>query len=104
MQQKDFGLLNPWLSNIRDVYRLHREELESIGDETGRYNRLVELNVQEQCINVCKSRAVQANYFTKGYPDVHGWVYDLKNGILVDLALDMPEIMKRLNKIYKVVP
>ncbi len=104
MQPKDFGLLNPWLSTIRDVYRLHREELESILDETGRYNRLVELNVQEQCINVCKSGAVQANYFTKGYPDVHGWVYELNSGLLVDLQLDMPGIMKRLTKIYKVVP
>jgi carbonic anhydrase len=97
-------MLNPWLSNIRDVYRLHREELEAIQDENEQYNRLVELNVQEQCINVCKSRAVQATYFTKGYPDVHGWVYDLKNGVLVDLKLNMPHIMKLLTKIYKVVP
>src|SRR5436190_13525524 len=54
MQPKDLGILNPWLRNIRDVYRLHMEELDVISDEKKRYNRLVELNVQEQCVNVIK--------------------------------------------------
>ncbi|MFN4255552.1 MAG: carbonic anhydrase, partial [Saprospiraceae bacterium] len=59
MQPLDLGILNPWLRNIRDVYRLHREELNAIADEHARYNRLVELNVQELCIHVIKLAAVQ---------------------------------------------
>lgn len=59
MQAKDLGLLNPWLRNIRDVYRLHREELNAITDEGKKHNRLVELNVEEQCINVIKTAVVQ---------------------------------------------
>src|SRR5689334_18613416 len=59
MQAVDLGILNPWLRNIRDVYRLHREELNTITEEQARYDRLVELNVQEQCINVIKTADVQ---------------------------------------------
>lgn len=59
MQAKDLGILNPWLRNIRDVYRMHREELNAISDEDEKYNRLIELNVQEQCINVIKTAAIQ---------------------------------------------
>src|SRR5512133_2296015 len=59
MQSADLGILNPWLRNIRDVYRLHRAELDAIQNEDQRYNRLVELNVQEQCVNVIKTSDVQ---------------------------------------------
>lgn len=102
MQQADLGLLNGWLRNIRDVYRLHSAELEAIEDEDARYNRLVELNVQEQCINVIKTAVVQKNYGAKGYPTVHGWVYDLKNGYLVDLNIDFDQILKDIQKIYTI--
>lgn len=102
MQQADLGLLNGWLRNIRDVYRLHSAELEAIEDEDARYNRLVELNVQEQCINVIKTAVVQKNYGAKGYPTVHGWVYDLKNGYLVDLNIDFDKILKDIQKIYTI--
>ncbi|HBI00580.1 carbonic anhydrase, partial [uncultured Flavobacterium sp.] len=62
MQAQDLGILNPWLRNIRDVYRLHKKELNAIADENARYNRLVELNVQEQCVNLIKTAAVQKAY------------------------------------------
>jgi len=103
MQQADLGLLNGWLRNIRDVYRLHAKELNAITDENARYNRLVELNVQEQCINVIKTAAVQKSYGSKGYPTVHGWVYDLKNGYLVDLEIDFEKILKGIQEIYSIV-
>lgn len=103
MQQADLGLLNGWLRNIRDVYRLHADELEAIADEDARYNRLVELNVQEQCINVIKTAVVQKAYGKKGFPTVHGWVYDLKNGYLVDLDIDFEKILKDIQKIYTIV-
>ena len=59
MQQADLGVLNPWLRNIRDVYRIHRKELNAITNDGEKYKRLVELNVQEQCINVIKTAEVQ---------------------------------------------
>jgi carbonic anhydrase len=100
MQPKDMGILNPWLRNIRDVYRLHMDELNAITDEHTRYNRLVELNTQEQCINVIKTAAVQKSYLANGYPTVHGWVYDLKNGILKDLNIDFEGVLHEIQKIY----
>jgi carbonic anhydrase len=103
MSQQDMGILNPWLRNIRDVYRLHRPELEAIESEHERYNRLVELNVQEQCVNVLKFAEVQQHYFTEGFPEVHGWVVDLKTGLIKDLNLDFEAILKDIQHIYKIV-
>ena len=100
MQQADLGLLNGWLRNVRDVYRIHAAELNAIPNETERYNRLVELNVQEQCINVIKTAVVQKTFKDTGNPTVHGWVYDLKNGILKDLNIDFPRILKGIQEIY----
>jgi carbonic anhydrase len=100
MQSKDLGILNPWLRNIRDVYRFHEQELDSIVNEKDRYNRLVEINVLEQCTNVAKYANVQKSFYSKGYPNVHGWVFDLHNGLLVDLNINFSEILKNLRKIY----
>ena len=100
MQPADLGLLNPWLRNIRDVYRLHRQELDAIEDDHARYNRLVELNVQEQCVNVIKTAAVQQSYVERGYPTVHGWVYDLHTGKLIDLKIDFEGILHNIQEIY----
>ena len=100
MTPQDFGLMNPWLRTIRDVYRLHQEELDSIKDEQLRYDRLIELNVQEQCINVIKMACVQERYILDHYPIVHGWVFDLKTGKLIDLNIDFEEILKNIQKVY----
>ena len=100
MQAADLGILNPWLRNIRDVYRLHKEELNAISDEHARYNRLVELNVQEQCVNVIKTAAVQQSYVQNHYPTVHGWVYDLHNGELIDLKIDFEGVLHEIQEIY----
>lgn len=100
MIPKDMGILNPWLRNIRDVYRLHKDELNSITDENKRYDRLVELNVQEQCINVTKLASVQQSYLKNKFPVVHGWVFDLHTGMLKDLNLDYDEILRGIQEIY----
>ncbi|WP_343674667.1 carbonic anhydrase [Chitinophaga sp.] len=100
MQPADLGLLNPWLRNIRDVYRLHKDELNAIDDERDRYNRLVELNVQEQCVNVIKTAAVQQSYIANQFPTVHGWVYDLRNGELKDLKIDFEKVLHEIQEIY----
>ena len=67
MQSEDLGLLNGWLREVRDVYRLHEKELESLPDEAARYERLVELNIQEQCTNVIKTAWVQKSYRRHGF-------------------------------------
>lgn len=100
MTPQDLGLMNPWLRNIRDVYRLHQTELDAITDEHKRYDRLVELNVQEQCINVIKMAVVQEQYLVDEYPIVHGWVFDLKTGKIIDLEIDFESILKDIQKIY----
>jgi len=100
MQPKDLGIMNPWLRNIRDVYRLHHTELDAISDTNARYDRLVELNVQEQCVNVIKTAVLQQAYLKQGYPIVHGWVFDLKTGLLKDLNLDFEHILHDIQDIY----
>ena len=100
MHAADMGILNGWLRNVRDVYRLHKTELNAIADEKQRYDRLVELNVQEQCINIIKTATVQQHFKKHGFPTVHGWVYDLHNGILKDLSLDFDDILKGIQEIY----
>ena len=100
MQSADLGILNPWLRNIRDVYRLHKEELNAIDDEHARYNRLVELNVQEQCVNVIKTAAVQQSYLENHFPTVHGWVYGLHDGVLKDLKIDFEGVLHEIQQIY----
>jgi len=102
MLQEDLGLLNNWLRYIRDVHRLHQEELDAISDEAKKYDRLAELNVVEQCINVIKTAFVQKSYVNSGYPLVHGWVYDLKTGLINDLNIDFGQILEKIRKIYKI--
>lgn len=99
MQSADLGLLNPWLRNIRDVYRLHHSELDIIKDEEVKYDRLVELNVQEQCINLVKTSDVQKALLEKRIT-VHGWVWDIHTGELLDLKIDFDKILKDIMQIY----
>ncbi len=100
MQPRDLGILNPWLRTIRDVYRLHQAELDAITDTDARYDRLVELNVQEQCLGVIKTAAVQLAYVETGRPIVHGFVFDLRTGCLKDLNLDFPALLRNIQEIY----
>lgn len=99
MTPADMGILNPWLRNIRDVYRLHQTELDMISDTAQRYNRLIELNVQEQCVNLIKTAAVQEAHKERGLT-VQGWVFDIHTGKIIDLKIDFPTILKDIMKIY----
>jgi carbonic anhydrase len=99
MTPKDMGILNPWLRNIRDVYRLHETEMDGIeGDK--KYDRLVELNVVEQARNVIKTAAVQQSYAEKGFPIVHGWVFGFADGLLKDLEIDFEGELEKIKKIF----
>ena len=99
MQSADLGILNPWLRNIRDVYRIHKDELKDITDEDKKYERLVELNVKEQCVNLIKTAAVQKAIRSRGL-QVHGWVFDIHTGKLIDLKIDFVKYLKDIMEIY----
>nr|WP_321228987.1 carbonic anhydrase [uncultured Psychroserpens sp.] len=99
MQSADLGVLNGWLRNIRDVYRIHHDELNAIKDEEKKYDRLVELNVQEQCVNLIKTAAVQKAYRDRGLK-VHGWVFDVHTGKLIDLKIDFEKYLTDIMEIY----
>lgn len=99
MEPQDMGILNPWLRNIRDVYRMHKEDLNKIENEQERYNKLVEFNVQEQCLNVIKTAVVQKAYHERGLK-VHGWVFDIHTGKIIDLKIDFEKMMKETKEIY----
>lgn len=82
------GLIDKWLRSIKDVYRLYRDELEAITDPEQRHRRLVELNVREQVFKVAATSFVQRAWHHERTLHVHGWVYDLHDGLLRDLEID----------------
>ena len=102
MQSADMGILNPWLRNIRDVYRIHKAELDLITEEDAKYKRLVELNVQEQCVNIIKTSDVQKAYQDRDFT-VHGWVFDIHTGKLIDLKIDFDSILREIMEIYRII-
>lgn len=89
MTKNNFGIINKWLRNIKDVYRFHRTELDAIPQSEDRTNRLVELNVQEQVMNLAKTSIIQKAWANEQRPHLHGWVYGLKDG-LIKPVFEMP--------------
>ncbi len=87
MGNDDFGYLNNWLLHIKDVYRMHEEELNGIKEEQSRFDRFVELNVIEQVHDLAKVSFIQEEWAKGEYPHIHGWVYSLKDGIINDLGV-----------------
>ena len=100
----DMGQLNSWLQTIRDVYRIHQHELNAIEDSLHKFDRLVELNVIEQCVNIIKIDHVQRSWHKTDYPQLHAWVYDLHNGLLKDLGVNMGEYVSKFGTIYDLKP
>jgi carbonic anhydrase len=82
MAQHNLGIINKWIMHIKDVQRIHMEELQAIGDEDARTNRLVELNVIEQVTNLAKTSIIQKAWKDRQGPHLHGWVYGLENGLI----------------------
>jgi carbonic anhydrase len=85
LSQHHLGILNKWLRNIKDVYRLHHDEIILAGDEDAQLRRLVELNVQEQVMNLSKTSIIQRAWKYEQRPVIHGWVYGLEDGILKEI-------------------
>jgi carbonic anhydrase len=82
MTNHSLGIINKWLRNIKDVYRFHREELDAITSEDERANRLTELNVREQVMNLAKTSIIQKAWKYEQKPHLHGWFYGLADGII----------------------
>ncbi len=101
MDDKDLGLIDKWLMNIKDIYRLHKQELDSIVDDEQKYRRLVELNAQEQAYNLLKIPFIQKNRSLYGTPEIHAWAYDLQTGYINDLELNQ-KTLEEYESIYKI--
>lgn len=82
LTKNSFGIINKWLRNIKDVYRFHQPEIDALPDEDARVNRLIELNVQEQVMNLAKTSIIQKAWKDHNRPHLHGWVYDLHDGVI----------------------
>lgn len=85
---KDMGLINDWLRHIKDVSRLHRDELRAYRTLEQQQRRLVELNVIEQVYNLGKTSIIQRAWHERGAPAIHGWVYDVADGLIRDLGVN----------------
>ncbi|CAM9234589.1 unnamed protein product [Ectocarpus sp. 4 AP-2014] len=101
MENIDHGLLEHWLLNIRNVVRLHNEELQGISDMDEKGRRLVELNVQESCINLFANPIVQKKQATSSMPKIHGWAYDVGNGLLNELDIDFKAEIRKYRDVYR---
>ncbi len=104
LNPSDMGQLNSWLQTLRDVYRLHQQELDGIKDTQKKFDRLVELNVREQCINIIKIDHVQRSWYKTGFPQIFGWVFDVRTGHIIDLGLDMEKEFESVRSIYDLRP
>ncbi len=100
MTNKHIGLIDNWIRHIKDVYRLHRPELDAITDEAARFDRFVELNVFEQVLDLGKTSIVQAAWERGQEVHVHGWVYDIHDGMIRDLKVTLKD-NETLCDVYK---
>lgn len=100
MGNKQVGLIDNWIRHIKDVYRINQSELESIADLKEREDRFIELNVMEQVYGLGKTSIIQNAWQKRGGPHIHGWVYDIRNGLIKDLGVtmhkdsDMPDVYR----------
>ena len=89
---QSFGLINKWLRNIKEVYKTYESEIDALPDHKDRVNRLVELNVLEQCQDLLKTSIIQKAWKERKSPEIHGWVYGLDNGLVKELTTILPDI------------
>lgn len=101
LTNKQFGLIDNWLRNIKDVYRLHKAEIDAIQDKDQKINRMIELNVIEQTLNLCKTSIVQSAWAKGNTLHVHGWVCDIETGLIKDLEIEETR-WKEIEDIYKI--
>jgi carbonic anhydrase len=100
MTNKHVGLIDNWIRHIKDVYRFHQDELNAIEDEKKRFDSFVDFNVVEQVLNLAKTSIVQSAWERGQNLHVHGWVYDIKDGLIKDLDITLRD-NKSLSKVYQ---
>lgn len=100
MSNQQFGLIDNWIRHIKDVYRFHQKELDDIHDIGKRESRFIELNIIEQVYNLGKTSIIQNSWSESKSPFIHGWVYDIRNGLIKDLEVTVNE-NNDLLKIYQ---
>jgi carbonic anhydrase len=101
MTNNDYGLINKWLRNIKEVYVKHQPELENIKDDHARFDRMVELNVVEQVKNLAKTTIVQKSWTVGDFPYIHGWVLDLNSGLIKQIMDIQPREFDEIEEIYR---
>jgi len=89
MENKEHGLIDNWLQNIKDVYRYHQDKIDVLQDEDKKISLLCELNVVEQVANICHTTIVQNAWNSGQELTVHGWIYSIEDGILKDLNVNI---------------
>ena len=100
LDNKQVGIIDNWLRHIKDVYRLHKDEIDAIPTLEAKQRRMVELNVQEQVFDLTKTSIVQNAWARGQFLQVHGLVYDISNGILKDLDVTVGD-NKEIDAVYK---
>jgi carbonic anhydrase len=100
LTNQSFGLINKWLRNIKEVYKMHAAELDAIKDEQAKLDKLVELNVVEQCNDLIKTSIVQKAWQKRKAPQIHGWVYGLSNGLITELVTIEPDL-KNVHPLFR---
>ena len=103
MGNQQFGIIDNWIRHIKDVYHMYFEELESIKDEKERENAFAEYNVIEQVFDLSQTSIIQNSWSKRGGPWVHGWIYDIRNGLIKDLKVSMNSNVD-LPPVYKLKP
>jgi carbonic anhydrase len=100
LSNKQFGLIDNWIRHIKDVYRFHEKELDALTDKKEQFDRFVELNVHEQVLDLAKTSIVQGAWQANQPLHIHGWVYDIKDGIIKDLDITLKN-KKHLSEVYQ---
>jgi carbonic anhydrase len=98
LSRENFGIANKWLRHIKDIYRFYHQELDAITDPTLKLAKLVELNIKEQIHNLAETTIVQKAWHSRNAPTLHGWVYDMSNGLLKELT--KIEVGTKIEDIY----
>jgi len=100
MENNSIGLIDNWIRHIKDVYRHHKDELDSIQNTDDRFNKFVELNIKEQVFDLAKTSIVQSAWKSNQALSLHGWVYGLNSGYITDLKVNI-NCNKDLDEVYQ---
>ena len=101
MSNQPHGLIDKWLRNIKDVIRSHKDELNQIEDAELRFNRLIELNVEEQVFNIFKTSIIQRAWASGHEVKIHGWVYAINSGLIKDLHIEQSPLWEKIEQLYE---